>query len=72
MSVLLFPPVPAVMPDDALAFRTVAFLEERYLISDAELDELCDIQVSLRTRLQIEIIPNTILQTKSYVVPCLF
>ena len=49
----------------------LAFAKERYLVADAELDVLTDVQVCLGKRLQIEIVPDTVLQTESDVVPSL-
>ena len=50
---LLLPPVLTVVEYDALAFLAIAFLEERDLISETELDELRDMQMALHRHLRI-------------------
>ena len=57
---LLLPPVLVIMEDVALAFLTVAFLKERNLIAEAELNEFADVKMSLGAGLEIEIVPDTI------------
>ena len=68
--ILLLPPVPTVMEDIALAFLAVAFLQERYLIAEAELDELADVEVCLRAGLKIKIVPDTVSETEADVMTC--
>ena len=50
---LLLPPVLAVVEDDALALLAVLLLEERNLISEAELDIFSDMEMALHRHLRI-------------------
>ena len=54
---LLVPPVLVVVEDLTFAFRTTAFLVERNLVAEAELDELCNMEMALHGSLEIQIIP---------------
>ena len=68
---LLLPPVLAVVEDDALAVLAVFLLKERDLVSETELDELCNLQVALHCSLEIEIIPDTGLHTETNIMESL-
>lgn len=56
---------------DALTALALALLEERYLITHAKLYILTDVEVSLASGLQVEIIPNAGLQAETDVMECL-
>jgi hypothetical protein len=68
---LLLPPVLAVVEHDAFALLSVLLLEERNLIAYAKLYKLTDMHMCLSQCLQIDIIADAILDTKTYVVECL-
>lgn len=57
-----------VVEDGALACFAILFLEERNLVANAELDVFCDMQVSLGACLEVDVIPDTALQSESDVV----
>lgn len=71
LSISLFPPILAVMEDDALSTLTLALLEEGNLVSYAKLYVFADVEVSLGRSLQIEIVPNAVFHTETDVVESL-
>ena len=69
---LLFPPVLVVVEDVVLALRTAAFLVERILVADSELDELSDMEMALHGSLEIHVIPDAAFRSKSEIMRSLF
>ena len=61
-----------VVEDVALALRTAAFLVERNLVADSELDELSDMEVALHGSLEIHVIPDAAFRSKSEIMRSLF
>jgi hypothetical protein len=57
------------MMENLPAIYPLALAKERDLIADTELDVLTDVKVSLGEGLEIEVVPDTILQTETDVVP---
>ena len=68
---LILPPAFLIVEDNIIAVSAVGLLQERDLIACTELDIFADVHVSLRTRLEIYVIPDTASESETYIVACL-